>query len=390
LKNLLHLLIVPSAVLLMPIAVTLWFGWTALRADQPQQRLIWAAYRKFGRLILAGTVAVWWVIWDLAGRSSLVSIFVRTWPGSSEISSGQSWRFWLPPTVALGIFLLLSSQVDKTVPRLKWTAADSLRQALWKLVSFVIPLLMVAAGFEFILDKKLGGIIWLLVAGVTSKIGTGFLRRAEGMKFNTLKSGEYRNRALRVARGMGATLSKVFIVPAGKGHLTNAYGMSNAIAVTDNLGQYLNDRQIEFVIAHEVAHVRLRHARLHLLLIVTTFSITAVSLFLFSSPTSYFRPLLQLVAIFGPLSALSYSSRRFEYSTDRVAIEFTDAPEIAVRALARLHQVRELPTASDAFTELFMSHPTFAHRVGAIVNDGQIPADRLTQILGSDGCNHAS
>jgi hypothetical protein len=89
---------------------------------------------------------------------------------------------------------------------------------------------MVAAGFGFILDKKLGGIIWLLVAGVTSKIGTGFLRRAEGMKFNTLKSGEYRNRALRVARGMGATLSSVFIVPAGKGHLTNAYGMSNAIA----------------------------------------------------------------------------------------------------------------------------------------------------------------
>jgi Zn-dependent protease with chaperone function len=160
--------------------------------------------------------------------------------------------------------------------------------------------------------------------------------------------------------------------------------------VTDNLGQYLNDRQIEFVIAHEVAHVRLRHVRIHLLLIVMTFSITTVSLFFFSSPTSHFRPLLQLVAIFGPLIALSYSSRRFEYSADRVAIEFTDAPEIAVRALARLHQVRELPTASDAFTELFMSHPTFAHRVGAIVNDGQIPADRLTQILGSDGCNHAS
>jgi len=70
-------------------------------------------------------------------------------------------------------------------------------------VSFVIPLLMVAAGFEFILDRNLGGLAWLLAAGVVSKIGTGFLRRAEGLKFNTLKSGEYRNRALRVARGMG-------------------------------------------------------------------------------------------------------------------------------------------------------------------------------------------
>ncbi len=69
-------------------------------------------------------------------------------------------------------------------------------------VSFVIPLLMVAVGFGLILDKKLGGTAWLLVAGVVSKIGTIFLRRAEGMKFNALRSGEYRNRALRIARGM--------------------------------------------------------------------------------------------------------------------------------------------------------------------------------------------
>jgi hypothetical protein len=90
------------------------------------------------------------------------------------MSSAESWRFWLPPTVSLGMFLLLCSQVDKTVLRLKWTTADSLRQAWWKLVSFVIPLLMVATGFGFILEKKLSGIPWLLVAGMTSKIGTGF------------------------------------------------------------------------------------------------------------------------------------------------------------------------------------------------------------------------
>jgi Zn-dependent protease with chaperone function len=365
--------------------MTLWFGWTALRADEPEQRLIWAGYRKFSRFIIVATVAVWWVVWDLAGRSSVVSIFLRTWPAAPEISSGESWRFWLPPALSLDFFLLMCSQVDKKVLRLRWTTVDSLRQTWWKLVSFVIPLLMVAAGFGFILDKKLGGIAWLLAAGVASKIGSGFLRQAEGMKLNTLKSGEYRNRALRVARGMDVTLRRVCVVPAGKGHLTNAYGMSNAIAVTDNLGQYLNDGHMEFVIAHEVAHVRLRHARLYLLLVVAIFSITAVLLFALSLHTNHFRPLFQLVAVFGPLMVLDYCSRRFEYSADREAIEFTDAPEIAVRALARLHQARELPAASDAFNELFMTHPTFAHRVGAIVNDGQIPADRLPHILEEAG-----
>ncbi len=184
---------------------------------------------------------------------------------------------------------------------------------------------------------------------------------------------------------MGVTLRRVFVVPAGKGHLTNAYGMSNAIALIDNLGQHLNDRQMEFVVAHEVAHVKLKHGRIHLLLVVTIFLAVALSLFLLPLQTKNLRPLFQVVAILGPLIALYYCSRRFEYSADREAIEFTEAPEIAVRALAKLHQVRELPAASDAFTELFMTHPTFAHRVGAIVNKGQIPADRLPGVLEEAG-----
>jgi len=189
---------------------------------------------------------------------------------------------------------------------------------------------------------------------------------------------------------MEVTLRRVFVVPAGKGHLTNAYGMSNAIALTDSLGQHLNDRQMDFVVAHEVAHVKLKHGRKDLLLVVTIFTITALSLFLVSLQAKNLHPLFQLLAIFGPLITLYYCSHRFEYSADREAIEFTDAPEIAVQALAKLHQSRELPAASDAFTELFMTHPTFAHRVGAIVNDGRIPAGRLALILEEAGMTVAA
>ena len=375
LANLANLSTVLGALLFLPTAATLWFRWAALRADEAKQRVIWAGFRRFGRFILTATIAVWWVLWDLAGES---------------LSSVESWRFWLPPAVSLGLFLLLCSEIDKSVLRQKWTTGDSVRQTWWRLVSFVIPLLMLAAGFELILVREIRGIAWLLVAAVVSKIGTGFLRWAEGLKFNTLKSGEYRNRALRVARGMDVTLRKVFVVPAGKGHLTNAYGMSNAIALTDSLGQHLNDRQMDFVVAHEVAHVKLKHGRKDLLLVVTIFAITALFLFLFSLQIKNLRPLFQLLAIFGPLVALYYCSRRFEYSADREAIEFTDAPEIGVQALAKLHQCRALPAASDAFTELFTTHPTLEHRVGAIVNYGEIPADRVPLVLEEAGMTVAA
>jgi Zn-dependent protease with chaperone function len=252
-------------------------------------------------------------------------------------------------------------------------------------VSFVIPLLLVAAGFDIILDRKIRAIAWLLAAGVVSRVGTGFLRRAQGIKFNKLKSGELRNRALSMASRMGVTLDSVYVVPAGKGHLTNAYGMSNAIALTDNLGKYLTKTQLEFVMAHELAHVKLKHVRKYYLLAYSVFSITALLLFSFPQRTLALRPLLQFVAMIGPLVALYYCSRRFEYSADGEAVDFTGDPETAIWALANLRQSTELPAAYGRLTELFATHPTLAHRAHAIANDGRIPADRLTDILKEAG-----
>ena len=252
-------------------------------------------------------------------------------------------------------------------------------------MSFVIPLLLVAAGFDALLDGKIRGIIWLLTAGAVSKVGTVFLRRAQGMKFNRLKSGELRNRALNMASRMGVTLDRVYVVPAGRGHLTNAYGMSNAIALTDNLGKYLTKAQLEFVVAHELAHVKLKHARKHSLLMFAVFSITALLLFSFPQRALPFRPLIQLIAMIGPLVALYYWSRRFEYSADGEALDFTGNPEVAIWALANVHRSRESPVAFRRLAELFATHPTIAQRVHAIAIGGNMSFDRLTEILKETG-----
>jgi Zn-dependent protease with chaperone function len=374
----------PGAILLLPVVLTLCFRRISLQSQEAEEKTIWAAYRAFGRFILAITVASWWVLWDLHGRYSLISVIGHTRPGALETSSEATPLFWVPPIVSLGIFLLLCNTADKTILNLKWTTADTFRQVWWRLMSFVIPLLMVAAGFSTILDGKVKGIGWLLAAGAVSKVGTGFLRRAEGMRFNALKSGETRNRALNLASRMGVTLSRIYVVPAGKGHLTNAYGMSNAIALTDNLGKYLTNTEKDYVIAHELAHVKLKHGRKELLLVVTIFSAMTLLVFLLRQQAD-FRPLLQLVVMVGPLVALYYCSRRFEYSADREAVDFTGDPETAIRALANLHHCRELPAAHDGFTELFMTHPTFARRIQAIANDGHVPDDRVTDILEDSG-----
>ncbi len=382
--------LVPGAILLLPIALTFSIAWPLFRGREAKQGTLWAVYRGLGRFILAITVAGWWILWDLGGHSELAPKFVRAWSQTLETSSGEGLLFWVPPVVSLAILLILWYTFDRAFLKLRWTIIDLMRRAWWRLVSFVIPLLMVATGFDAIFAGRFRGVAWLLSAGVVSKVGTGFLRHAEGVKFNKLKSGELRSRALKMANRMGATLSRVYIVPAGKGHLTNAYGMSNAIGLTDSLGRYLSKGQIDFVIAHELGHVQLRHGRKHLLVVIAIFSIMGLVFFRLSQHVLSFQPLVQLVVVLAPLIAIYYFSRRFEYSADRAAVEFTGDPETAIRALANLHKVHEVPARCDRFTELFATHPALARRVEAIANLRQIPAERLSNILEDVGLSECA
>jgi Zn-dependent protease with chaperone function len=374
-------LLVPCAILLLPVALTLFFWWYALRAQDANRRTVWAGYRGFGRFILAATVAGWWMEWDFRGRSELPPILLRNWPGTLGTSSAEILLFWVAPMASLAIFLFSCYAIDRALLKQRWSLFEMVRRTWWRLASFVIPLQMVAAGFTAIFEGRISGTAWLLSAGVVSRIGTGFLRRAEGIRFNRLKSGELRNQAFKMASQMGVTIARVYMVPAGKGHLTNAYGMSNAIGLTDNLGKYLTKAQVDSVIAHELAHVKLRHARKHLLLVLGIFSMMTVLLFRFSRYVLPLHALAQIAVIFVPLAVIYYFSRQFEYSADRVAVEFTGAPEVAIRGLMNLHKVDEVPMQSAKFSEFFMTHPSLARRVGAIARIGQIPAQQLSRIL---------
>ena len=146
---------------------------------------------------------------------------------------------------------------------------------------------------------------------------------------------------MSLARRMGVSISRVYVVPAGKGHLTNAYGMSNAIALTDNLGKHLTKSQIEYVIAHELAHVKLRHGRQHLFLVLATYSVMALLLFVFRKPIAHVWPPVQLLVVVGPLLLFYYVSRCSEFAADREAVAFTNDPETAIRGLLALQQSRK-------------------------------------------------
>jgi len=372
------IIFIAGSVLLLPIILTFCLGWFALHSREREQIKEWLVWRGLGRFVLAVTVAGWWVTWDLGGRSEMPAALTRQFSGTFDASSLEVLLFWLLPVVSLFVFLVTCYVVDRTVLKLRWSFSALLRRAWWRLV---IPLLMVASGFTLVFSGKIVGTVWLIIAGIVSRVATAFLRRAEGMKLNRLKSGELRNRALKMSGHMGVAISRVYIVPAGKGHLTNAYGLSNAIGLTDSLGQHLSKTQMDYVMAHELAHVKLRHGRKDFLLVLTIYSALVLILFRFSQHAMALQPVAEITVIIGPLVAIYYLSRRFEYAADRVAVGFTGEPEIAIKALANLHTIHEVPAQCDRFTGLFMTHPSLADRVEAIARVGQIPSERLSKIM---------
>src|SRR5712691_5370786 len=244
---------------------------------------------------------------------------------------------------------------------------------------------MVAAGFEAIFTGRYFGILWLVGAAVIHRVGLVFLRLAEGMRFNRLKSGALRNRSLAMARRMRINLQTVCMVPAGKGHLTNAYGGSNMIALTDALPKYLNERQVDSVIAHELIHVKHKHARMGSLVVGASFLVMMLLMFRIPSSMMRFRPLLDLAVIYVPMIGFYSFSRRAEFEADREAVLHTGDPETAIRALANLYQSSSVPIRWSKLSELFQTHPSLTRRILAIALVGGMPKDRVSKVLKETG-----
>ena len=364
---------------LTPICIWVIASRESDRKERPKR---WILYSSLGPFYRLTAVALWSAAWEV-GRSTDLN-GAAPWLGRI-ISSRTMPSFWVVPILGLIIYFALFLFVSRRLLNEYWSTWGSVRLVWWRLVALGLPLLMVARGFDALVSGQLIGILWLGFSGITARVGGGLLRLAEGMKLHVAKTGETRNRAFAIARKMEVKIGRVFIVPEGKGHMTNAFASPYAVGVTDNLGKYLTRSQIDYVLAHEVAHAKKKHGRKIMLMTVGIYSLLAAVLFLGRGSIGDIRPLAVVVAIFGPVMVMNYLSCRHEYESDRAAVDFTHDPETAVCALVRLYRATMAPINCSLFTQMFLSHPSLTRRVMAIAQAGQIPIERVNGILRKHG-----
>jgi Zn-dependent protease with chaperone function len=352
-----------------------------MQADQSKRTSRWITYRRWIQIILLVTVAAWWAFSDFdTGPAFISRMTLRlSW---LDPTLAKTFLFWGLPIGGVALVQLICYSLDRVFLRRRWTAIDLLRLTLWRTVSPTVAILLLTRGFNAFYERRLVGIVWLVIAAIVAMLGMLRLRSAEGMKLQEVKGGELYKRAFFLAKMTKTPLKRVYVVPAGRGHLTNAYGASHTIAVTDNYGKFLTSAQLDFVIGHELGHAKAKHGRKKLLITAAVIAGIALASFVTSPLLFPFRLLLDVLVVFVPILTFYFLSRRFEYAADAAGIEVTRDPETAIHALVNLHRITEAPMHCDKLTELFMTHPALARRAHAIGEKGGISPDRTREAIG--------
>jgi Zn-dependent protease with chaperone function len=358
-----------ALILASPVAFTIWARHSALHADPTNAASSWLNSRRAARAVRLVVVVLWWMAWDLQNTDFFAS-------------PAQLLVFSLPPILSVGIAQSLAYFSSRRILRLKWRFSDIARLTFWSTVSPTAALLGAAIGAEATYRGWWQGSFLLALSGIVAFAGSVRLRSAEGLQLRPLRFGKLHGRAFLLSKKMSVKLEKVYIVPAGKGHLTNAYGLGRGIALTDNYGEFTNKSQLDFVIGHELVHVKQRHGRKKLGIVLALFLL--LTLISFNLPPSLwrFRALVDLLFLLAPLLTLYFVSRRFEYAADRGSVEFTADPAAAIQALANLHRMTDTPIDCGRIVELFQTHPGLLRRAAAIASVCNLPSDRVEEILG--------
>jgi Zn-dependent protease with chaperone function len=268
-----------------------------MQPDQSERTSRWIAYRRWIQIVLVAMVAAWWAFWDFdAGATFTSSLIPRlSW---LDPTLAKAFLFSGLPIGGVALVQLICYSLDRVFLRRRWTSIDLLRLTFWRTVSPTVAILLLASGFDAFYERRLVGIVWLPIAAIASMLGTLGLRSAEGMKLQEVKGGELHKRAFVLAKMTKTPLKRVYIVPAGRGHLTNAYGGSHTIAVTDNYGKFLTSAQLDFVIGHELRHAKAKHGRKNLLITAALIAGIALVSFVLSPFLFPFRPLLDAWSCF--------------------------------------------------------------------------------------------
>ena len=386
-----------AAFLLVPAALTLWMRRRALRAREADPAASWFGYFRFLNLAVTATWLLWLPLYAWANPDEIfrfLSDSALADPFGAYVSAGRALPlgfeilklglYFVPPALATVLCHLLSHKVFTRVRGMDWSPAEVARQALWSQASFLAPIFFLLLGLTSLRSNPslaagciiLGFVAWQVCARRSS--------RAQRWTPQALTTGGLRDRIFDLAARAGVPLKQIYILPAGKGQMANAFARSdNAILLSDSLPRHLNEREVASIVAHELAHLKEGHPRS----LAFTFGVTVFAAVVVASVVGKaadmqrWTPALFSAAIGAAMLVSHYVSRGYERHADALAITLTRDPEAFITALAKLARLNVQPMHWGGWDDAWSTHPSTAGRVRRLAEYGGVPPERLRELL---------
>jgi len=370
------------AVLLSPLALFIWLGRKALSADATDKAVVWFSYMRSLQWILNGSLLAWWMALDYCHAEPLLRFLssgtrfavLGAHPVAYEALS------WVPPAILWLLCYRISHPVQQKLRGLHWTKRELTLQALYSVLAGLFPFAMFLTGLHVIGTSSFRhAMLWWVAAFLLRVVAAQALLKVTGMQPQALSSGDLRDRAFGVAERLGVKLQQVYLIPSGKGQVANAFARTgNTISFTDFLLQRMSRREVDYVMAHELTHLKLKHpVKLGYAymggLFLSMFVLSLSATFLHDSAAARYALVFTIVSVFP-----YFWSRRFEYSADAGAV--TGDPRAAISALFKLSELNMMPMHWSKWREKWLTHPSSLRRARAIVKKAGIPFEEIPNI----------
>ena len=170
--------------------------------------------------------------------------------------------YFVPPALATVLCHLLSHKVFTGVRGMEWSPAEVARQALWSQASFLAPIFFLLLGLTNIRSNPSLAAGCIVLAFAAWQVCARRSSKAQRWAPQALTTGGLRDRIFELAARAGVPLKQIYILPAGKGQMANAFARGdNAILISDSLPRHLDEREVGAIVAHELAHLKEGHPR---------------------------------------------------------------------------------------------------------------------------------
>ncbi len=286
---------------------------------------------------------------------------------------------WAPTALVALVHLCAAAFTGRHIGRLlRGTrgAATSVLATVQSLLAGLSPILGLSGALVAIRHQEWRAAVMSVVAGFGLGLWVAMSRsRVRGLSPEAVTAGPLRERVFALAERAGVSVAQLLVLAARDARLMNAFALQGRrVLITDTLLEQLSRREVDSVIAHELAHLRFRHPQL----LFASLVVTVAVVFPLSLPLGTWS--FALTGVVGWLVLLMLS-RSLEWVADRQAVAWTGDAEALITAIARISRSNDIPLDWGPWTGLVLSHPPARARALALARSGTVSAERAEHLL---------